>query len=124
MMDRHAQATADVAMNYESMDVYRAAIALFALTSQTVTELPAGFAYMADQLRRAALSVVLNIAEGYGKPTKSDQRRFYAIARGSAMECGAVFDVCAVLNLMADDKRRESKSLAVRVVQMLTKMMF
>lgn len=49
--------------------------------------------YMRDQLRRAAISMVLNIAEGTGKFTKADKRNFYFIARGSAYECVAVFEM-------------------------------
>jgi hypothetical protein len=36
---------------------------------------------------------VLNIAEGAGQRSRPQKRRFYAIARGSAMECAAVLDV-------------------------------
>lgn len=49
--------------------------------------------YMRDQLRRAGISMVLNIAEGSGKFTKADKRNFYFIARGSVYECVAVFEM-------------------------------
>jgi four helix bundle protein len=45
-----------------------------------------------DQLRRASLSIMLNIAEGTGRATPPDKRRFYIMARGSTFECVSIFD--------------------------------
>ena len=49
--------------------------------------------FLFDQLMRASSSVVLNIAEGSGKQTTKDQKRFYAIALGSLRECEAIMDM-------------------------------
>lgn len=46
-----------------------------------------------NQLIRAALSVQLNLAEGNGRFTNKDIRRFYVISRSSINECVAVLDV-------------------------------
>jgi four helix bundle protein len=50
-------------------------------------------AYLRDQLSRATSSIVLNIAEGSGKNSIVDQRRFYAIALGSLREANAALDI-------------------------------
>jgi four helix bundle protein len=50
-------------------------------------ELPA---VLEDQLIRAASSIALNLAEGRGRHTVPDQRRFFSIALGSLRECEAV----------------------------------
>jgi four helix bundle protein len=50
-------------------------------------------AHVKDQLERASLSVVLNLQEGAGRPTKPDQKRFYGIAYASIRECQAILRV-------------------------------
>ena len=49
--------------------------------------------HLKDQLSRASLSIVLNIAEGSGKPTQADKRRFYSIALGSLRETQALLQI-------------------------------
>lgn len=52
-----------------------------------------------DQLRRAMLSILLNIVEGAGRYTHADKKNFYVIARAS------VFEVAVILEVMLDEKR-------------------
>ena len=77
---------------------------------------------MAEQLRRASLSIPLNIAEGSGKSTGPDQRRYYAIARGSAMECAAIIDAALALALIEPPQVQEGDQLLLSMVRMLSKM--
>lgn len=107
---------------HENLDVYQRSIEFLAVSSKIIERIPQGNSVLVDQLRRAALSIPLNIAEGTGKTSVVDKRRFYGIARGSAMECGAVLDACRVLRLAEGELIAEGKSLLVRIVSMLTKM--
>lgn len=56
-----------------------------------------------DQLRRAAFSVMLNIAEGSGRYTRRDKRNFFVIARGSVFECVAIFDYVMESGLISSE---------------------
>lgn len=51
-----------------------------------------------DQLRRASFSIMLNIAEGTGRSSIPDKRRFLVMSRGSAFECVAIFDYLQHIN--------------------------
>src|SRR5690606_37565919 len=49
-----------------------------------------------------------------------DAKRFYAIARGSALECAAIIDAFAVLQIAAPDALMKHQQLLDRTVAMLT----
>jgi four helix bundle protein len=49
--------------------------------------------HLKDQLVRASSSTTLNLAEGFAKPTKKDQMKFYYIAFGSLRECQAILSL-------------------------------
>jgi four helix bundle protein len=115
-------ATPKTTFAFERLDAYQRAIEFLALSTRLIATIPHGNASLADQLRRAALSVPSNIAEGVGRSTVADRRRHYAIARGSAMECAAVLDACRVLQLVSKEFISEGRSLLLRIVQMLSKM--
>ena len=70
--------------DHERLDVYSLALDLLVLADDTIEHLPRGRSHLADQLGRAATSIVLNIAEGAGKFSKPDKRRYYLTAVGSA----------------------------------------
>lgn len=110
-------------LDHENLDVYRCSLEFLRLSLRVVGALPErGESELRSQLKRASMSIPLNIAEGSGKPTVADRARFHAIARGSAMECAALIDVCALAGYIAPDDARLAKQLLVRMVAMLTKM--
>jgi four helix bundle protein len=109
-------------LDHKKLDVYRAAIEFLGLALQIHDALPRHRRELRCQLERAALSIPLNIAEGCGKPTPADRARYHAIARGSALECGALLDVCALMGHVAVGQSDEGKRILGRLVAMLTKM--
>src|SRR4030095_11872048 len=107
---------------HERLDVYKTALEFLVLADVFANSLGKGRAYLADQLRRAATSVTLNIAEGAGEFAPADKARFYRMARRSATECSAVLDVSRVLRLAEGEAVVDGRALLVRIVAMLTAM--
>ena len=109
-------------LDHEKLDVYQCSIRFLAVALPLSAGLPRGYSALADQLRRAATSVPLNIAEGAGKTSAKDRANFHSIARGSAMECAAIVDVIGTLGHCSDDEIARAKELLHRMVAMLSKM--
>ena len=106
---------------HEQLDVYRAAIEYVAWAFRLCQHIKT-HRNAKDQLLRASQSIPLNIAEGNGKPTEGERRRFFEIARGSALECAAIQDVLEVCGALSSAENVNSKKLLDRIVAMLTKL--
>ncbi len=92
-------------LSYQKLDVYKCAIQFVALAAKLIVKIPRGYSFLSDELKRAAVSMPQNIAEGVGKKSAIDRSHYLAIARGSAMECGSVLDVGVVFKLFSDSDR-------------------
>jgi four helix bundle protein len=104
----------------QRLDVYRVALEFQVLST---TLLPRrGQSALRDQLDRASASIVLCIAEGAGRSSRPDKARFYSIARGSATECAAIVDIANARRLCSPATGAEARTLLIRIVQMLTKL--
>ena len=109
-------------LSFQRLDVYQRAIEFLALTADLSAEIPRGNAALLDQLRRAATSIPLNIAEAAGRTGAADAARAYAIARGSAMECAAALDALLVLKIVEAKTHQRGCELLARIVAMLTRL--
>ncbi|MGE0452622.1 MAG: four helix bundle protein [Vicinamibacteria bacterium] len=100
----------------QKLQVYNVALEFDALASGV----GAAAGGLRDQLSRASASVILNTAEGAGRRSRRDKARFYGIARGSAMEAAACWDLLFRRRLIQADEYHTGRVLQVRVVQMLS----
>lgn len=110
-----------MSFGHEQLDVYRAAIE-YVGWAYRLSETLQGHRNAKDQLLRASQAIPLNIAEGNGKATEGDRRRFFEIARGSALECGAIQDVLEVCGALAPETNATAKKTLDRIVAMLTRL--
>jgi len=112
----------EATLSHEKLDAYQVAVQFLAWSTHLVRSLPRGHAALADQLRRASLSIPLSIAEAVGKTAGPDRARYFAYARGSSLECAAILDACNVLGLIDKDASSPGKQLLVRLASMLSKL--
>jgi four helix bundle protein len=93
---------------FEDLECYKLALSVVREAYQVAQRLPPEEKYnLADQLRRAAVSVTLNIAEGYGRYHYLDSLRFFYIARGSLNEVLSAFITCDTIRLLTGELPRQ-----------------
>ena len=108
-------------MQFSQTKIYIKSLDLIDLSQRVLHALPLGYGFLADQLRRAAASIPLNFAEGYGKRTPKEQRRFFMIARGSTNEVAAILDVCLHLSIISQDRYEQGMELCDHLARTLTR---
>jgi four helix bundle protein len=98
-------------MNHEKLECYRLLAAIAEEIARRVTRWPKGNAYLADQIKRAIASSVLNLAEGNGKKRYGRERhRFFRISLGSIAEVTACLDLACTFGLIPGCAQESLKS--------------
>ena len=105
-------------IDHEKLHVYQKAIAFVVWVDKLLKKINVKNS-TADQLNRAAESIVLNIAEGNGKFTPKDRCKYFDISRGSAMECAGCLDVLSARELVDNLDVREGKVILRDIINML-----
>ena len=106
---------------HEKLAAYAHSLEAVEVLDAMAQRLPERRAELRDQLRRAAASIPLNIAQGAAEFSPAEKARFYRIARRSAAECLAVLDV---IHRVEPDAigRVDARAALLRVAGMLTLM--
>ncbi len=105
---------------FEKLDVWRRAHELCLVTYRLARQLPYEERFgLSDQLRRAAVSVPVNIAEGQGRGTAGEFVAFLRIARGSLQEVQALAMIARDLGYIAADDTMELLRRSAQVGRML-----
>ena len=119
-MNQYENKPATALLSHESLDVYQLALK-FHLGVMTL--LPnRSSPTLRDQLERASTSIILNIAEGAGRRTAADRRRYFVIAQGSTYECAAILDILRLRWIAQPSRCLNARNYGVRIAQMLGKL--
>ena len=110
-------------LNHQKLDLYSFSRKFVKECYQLTKQIPADEKFgMVTQIRRAALSVHLNIAEGASRKSESERKRYYEIARGSIIEIDAALDIANDLQYLHNQNLIILGETMVKCFKMLTGM--
>jgi four helix bundle protein len=75
---------------------------------------------LTNQMQRASISVISNIAEGFGRNSGKDKAQFYAISKGSVMELQAQMLIAKDLGYVTEKRSNELEQKMILVARMLS----
>ena len=110
--------------SFKDLLVWQRAIQMTVAIYKLTAEFPSDERFgLTNQLRRAAVSVASNIAEGYGRSSTGEYLQFLGIARGSNCEVQTQLEISKELGFGKEESRTAANSLSEEVSRMLVAMM-
>jgi four helix bundle protein len=106
--------------SYKDLIVWQKAMELAKAIFELTAYFPKSELYgLVAQMRRAVVSIVSNIAEGYGRKSRKEYSQFYAIAYGSALELETQLILSKALKMAPEEKFEKSEKILLEVLKML-----
>jgi four helix bundle protein len=112
-----------IQLKHKSLEVYSSARELAQEIYKISILLPVEEKFnLAQQIRRAALSVKLNLAEGCSRRSAAERKRFLEISRGSVIEIDAALETAFDLNYFEAGELKRTGELLNKCFAMLSNM--
>ena len=106
--------------DYQDLKVWQKSIDLTAEIYQLVKRLPHDERYaLCDQMRRAAVSIPSNIAEGRGRGTNKEFVRYLLMSRGSLWELSTQLVICQKLGFLSQEETSSARQMITEISKML-----
>ncbi len=107
--------------DFQRLDVYQRAIRYVKMMYELARAFPQHEQFgMMAQLRRAAVSIPANIAEGSGRYSSNERRQFYRTSRASIFECVALLEVAFHEKYLDDTQWQRAYRESLELSQMLS----
>ena len=106
---------------YRDLIVWQRSMELVTLVYQETRAFPKEELYgLTSQVRRCAVSIPSNIAEGHGRLTRADYIRFLGIATGSLFELQTQLQIAVNLGYLTEKNYQRSEAVSLEVERMLS----
>jgi four helix bundle protein len=109
--------------DFERLKVYEMGLDFVRKIFNITKDLPRDYQFsVGDQMRRAALSIVNNIAEGSGKLSKKEKARFYQTSLNSARECIPMLTILNREKVISGSNYENLRESCIYICNMLGKL--
>ena len=110
-------------LSHKNLEVYNISLKLIKEIYKVTATFPREEQYvLISQIRRAAVSVCSNIAEGASRISKREKKRFYEISRSSLVEIDTQFEIAIALQYYKSGQIEELEQYLESIFRMLSKM--
>jgi|SRR3989337_1371111 len=110
-------------LSHKNLDVYKISLKLVKEVYKATKQFPKEEQFvLISQIRRAAISVSSNIAEGASRISKKEKKRFYEISRSSLVEMDTQFEIAIILEYYKNGQMAELEQYLESTFRILSKM--
>ena len=110
-------------LSHKKLEVYNLSLKMIKDVYQATSRFPKEEQYvLVSQIRRAAISVCSNIAEGVSRISKTEKKRFYEISRSSLVELDTQFEIATILEYYEEGQMKELEQYIESALRILCKL--
>lgn len=110
-------------LSHKKLDVYQIALKLVKEIYTITQNFPPEERFLiVNQVRRAAISVCSNLAEGSARKSKQEKIRFFEVSRSSAVEIDTQFEISLILQYVRNEQIAQLEQYLESVFRMISKL--
>ncbi len=110
-------------LSHKNLDVYRISLKLIEEVYKVIKGFPREEQFvLASQLKRAAISVCSNIAEGASRISRKEKKRFYEVSRSSLVEMDTQFEIALIHQYVNKEQLNPLEKYLESIFKMLSTM--
>ena len=110
-------------LSHKKLDLYQISLKLVKEIYNVTKQFPTEERFLiVNQVRRAAISVCSNLAEGSARKSKQEKIRFFEISRSSAVEIDTQFEISLILQYVQNEQIAQLEQYLESVFRMISKL--
>ena len=110
-------------LNHQKLEIYKLSKQFVIHCYKLTKKFPIEEKYaMSQQIRKAGLSVHLNLAEGFSRKSGAERKRFFEVSRGSIIEIDTALDIASSLGYCSETQLEDCGQLIIKTFKLLSGM--